>query len=75
MQLLLKPVPNAERVNNDEPAIADVGLSEEITRLDSEIRTDDAKIQAFRSSKGLTNGATGPITSERLSSVSIHRPA
>ncbi len=54
---------------SDDRAIALKGLTEEIGRLDREIQADDAKIQAFRSTKGLTNGATAPITSERLSSI------
>lgn len=51
--------------------IALKGLTEEIERLDREIQADDIRIQAFRSTKGLTNGATAPITSERLSSINI----
>jgi len=54
---------------SDGRAIAMKGLADEIERLDREIRADDSKIQAFRSTKGLTNGATAPITSERLSSI------
>lgn len=54
---------------SDGRAIALKGLTEEIERMDREIQSDDGKIQAFRSTKGLTNGATAPITSERLSSI------
>jgi uncharacterized protein involved in exopolysaccharide biosynthesis/Mrp family chromosome partitioning ATPase len=50
--------------------VAIKGLNDELSRLDTQIRSDDAKIQAFRSSKGLTNGAAGPLTAERLSNLS-----
>lgn len=50
--------------------VAIKGLDDELSRLDSQIRSDDAKIQTFRSSKGLTNGAAGPLTAERLSNLS-----
>jgi uncharacterized protein involved in exopolysaccharide biosynthesis/Mrp family chromosome partitioning ATPase len=44
-------------------------LWKEITRLDSELREEDARIQDFRRTKGLMRGATAPIASERLTSI------
>lgn len=54
---------------SDARTVAMRGLTEEINRLDREIASDDQKIQVFRAERGLTNGATAPITSERLSSI------
>ncbi|WP_375462541.1 GumC family protein [uncultured Methylobacterium sp.] len=45
-------------------------LWKEIRQLDASLRDDEARIQAFRRRKGLMSGATGPITSERLSIIS-----
>jgi polysaccharide biosynthesis transport protein len=45
-------------------------LWQELRQLDREIRDEDAKIEAFRSEKGLTRGSSAPITSERLTSIS-----
>jgi len=44
-------------------------LWQELRQLDLEIRDEDAKIQVFRSEKGLTRGTYAPITSERLTSI------
>jgi uncharacterized protein involved in exopolysaccharide biosynthesis len=49
---------------------AAVWLRQELRRVDAELRDQDAAIQAFRRAKGLTRGATAPITSERLTSMS-----
>jgi len=45
-------------------------LWKELRQLDSEVREQDAKIQAFRRDKGLTRGTYAPISSERLTSMS-----
>ena len=45
-------------------------LRKELDQLDVELRDADAKIQAFRRNKGLARGATAPISSERLTSIS-----
>ncbi|KQP77668.1 lipopolysaccharide biosynthesis protein [Methylobacterium sp. Leaf113] len=45
-------------------------LFTEIKQLDSSIRDDEARIQAFRRRKGLVKGATGPISAERLTGIS-----
>ncbi|TXM75394.1 lipopolysaccharide biosynthesis protein [Methylobacterium sp. WL12] len=44
-------------------------LWKEVRQLDASLRADEAKIQAFRRSKGLMSGANAPITSERLSTI------
>jgi polysaccharide biosynthesis transport protein len=44
-------------------------LWQELRQLDRQIRDEDAKIQAFRSEKGLTRGTYAPITSERLTNI------
>ena len=41
----------------------------ELRKLDDELREGDAKIQAFRRTKGLMRGAIAPISSERLTSI------
>lgn len=46
------------------------GLEEEMLRLDGEIARADAEIQAYRSEKGLMQGATASVTSERLTTIS-----
>lgn len=45
-------------------------LWQELRQLDLDVRDEDAKIQAFRREKGLMRGATAPIASERLTSIS-----
>lgn len=45
-------------------------LRQELDRLDRELKETDEKIQAFRRTKGLMRGATAPISSERLTSIS-----
>lgn len=45
-------------------------LRKELSQLDVELRDADSKIQAFRRNKGLARGATAPISSERLTSIS-----
>ncbi|CAL8981934.1 Tyrosine-protein kinase ptk [Rhodoplanes serenus] len=45
-------------------------LWKELGQLDAEVREKDATIQEFRRAKGLMRGATAPIGSERLSSIS-----
>lgn len=45
-------------------------LWKEAKQLDAELRDADAKIQAFRRSKGLARGQQAPIGSERLTSTS-----
>jgi uncharacterized protein involved in exopolysaccharide biosynthesis/Mrp family chromosome partitioning ATPase len=45
-------------------------LRKELAQLDTQLREADAKIQAFRRNKGLARGATAPISSERLTSIS-----
>jgi polysaccharide biosynthesis transport protein len=45
-------------------------LRKELAQLDTELRDADSKIQAFRRTKGLARGATAPISSERLTSIS-----
>lgn len=45
-------------------------LWQELNQLDAQLREADAKIQAFRRDKGLMRGATAPISSERLTSIS-----
>jgi uncharacterized protein involved in exopolysaccharide biosynthesis/Mrp family chromosome partitioning ATPase len=45
-------------------------LRKELAQLDTQLRDADAKIQAFRRNKGLARGATAPISSERLTSIS-----
>ena len=51
-----------------EAAVA--SLHQQLAQLDTQMREADAKIQEFRQSKGLMRGATAPISSERLTSVS-----
>lgn len=46
------------------------GLEEEMLRLDGEIARADAEIQAYRSEKGLMQGANASVTSERLTAIS-----
>jgi uncharacterized protein involved in exopolysaccharide biosynthesis/Mrp family chromosome partitioning ATPase len=41
----------------------------EVRRLDGELRDDDAKIQAYRRSKGLARGQTAIFDSERLTGI------
>lgn len=45
-------------------------LWQELNQLDTQLRDADVKIQAFRRDKGLMRGATAPISSERLTSIS-----
>lgn len=45
-------------------------LWKEAKQLDAELRDADAKIQAFRRTKGLARGQQAPIWSERLTSIS-----
>jgi uncharacterized protein involved in exopolysaccharide biosynthesis/Mrp family chromosome partitioning ATPase len=45
-------------------------LRQELGRLDRELKETDEKIQSFRRTKGLMRGATAPISSERLTSIS-----
>lgn len=45
-------------------------LWKEVNQLNAELRDADDKIQAFRRAKGLMRGATAPISSERLTSIS-----
>ncbi|KQV33569.1 MULTISPECIES: tyrosine-protein kinase domain-containing protein [unclassified Rhizobium] len=45
-------------------------LEEEMLRLDGEIARADAEIQAYRSEKGLMQGANASVTSERLTTIS-----
>jgi succinoglycan biosynthesis transport protein ExoP len=45
-------------------------LWQELRQLDAELQDEDAKIQAYRRTKGLMRGANAPITSERLTSIS-----
>jgi uncharacterized protein involved in exopolysaccharide biosynthesis/Mrp family chromosome partitioning ATPase len=45
-------------------------LWKEVNQLNAELREADDKIQAFRRAKGLMRGATAPISSERLTSIS-----
>ena len=42
----------------------------EVKRLDAALHDDELRIQAFRRLKGLVRGANGPISSERLTTVS-----
>lgn len=49
--------------------VATSWLWEKLKELDAEIRTDDAKIQEFRSTRGLLRGQTAPISAERLSAI------
>lgn len=51
-------------------AVAAKGIAEEMARLDGEIAKGDAAVQAYKTQKGLLNGANGSFTSERLSSIS-----
>lgn len=50
--------------------VAAAWLRRQIGELDAELKSMEEKIQAFRQSKGLMRGATAPINSERLTSVS-----
>jgi uncharacterized protein involved in exopolysaccharide biosynthesis/Mrp family chromosome partitioning ATPase len=45
-------------------------LWKEVNQLNAELRDADDKIQTFRRAKGLMRGATAPISSERLTSIS-----
>jgi succinoglycan biosynthesis transport protein ExoP len=54
--------------NNRETAAS--WLWQELGQLDAQVREADAKIQAFRRTNGLTRGATAPISSEQLTSIS-----
>lgn len=45
-------------------------LWKEAKQLDADVRDADAKIQAFRRTKGLMRGSLAPISSERLTSIS-----
>ncbi|MET0220180.1 MAG: lipopolysaccharide biosynthesis protein [Tardiphaga sp.] len=45
-------------------------LWKEAKQLDADVREADAKIQAFRRTKGLMRGSLAPISSERLTSIS-----
>lgn len=45
-------------------------LWQELRQIDEELRDQDAKVQAFRRTKGLMRGANAPISSERLTSIS-----
>lgn len=49
--------------------VAAAWLWQEVKQLDAELRDEDAKIQAFRRTKGLMRGAQAPISSERLTSI------
>jgi uncharacterized protein involved in exopolysaccharide biosynthesis/Mrp family chromosome partitioning ATPase len=55
---------------SDSREIAASYLWKEARQLDAELRDADAKIQAFRRTKGLLRGSTAPISSERLTSIS-----
>ena len=44
-------------------------LWKELDDLDRQIRAEDKDIEAYRAARGLINGATAPISSERLSNV------
>lgn len=44
-------------------------LRQEVSRLDAQIRSEDATIQAYRRDKGLIRGANAPITSELMTSI------
>ncbi len=50
-------------------AVAAQGIAEEMARLDADIRKTDGAVRAYRSTKGLTSGATAPLTAERLSGI------
>ncbi len=50
--------------------LATAWLWQELRRVGAELHDDEAKIEAFRSSKGLMRGATAPISSERLTITS-----
>jgi len=50
--------------------VAATWLWDELRRLDAELHDEDAKIQTFRTQKGLMRGANAPINSERLTSTS-----
>jgi uncharacterized protein involved in exopolysaccharide biosynthesis/Mrp family chromosome partitioning ATPase len=54
--------------NSREEAVS--RMRQELQQLDAELRDADAKIQAFRRTNGLTRGATAPISSEQLTSIS-----
>ncbi len=45
-------------------------LWQEVAQIDSALREDEAKIQAFRRANGLVRGQLAPISSERLSNIS-----
>ncbi len=45
-------------------------LWQELHQLDDQLRDQDAEIQAYRRKNGLVRGATAPISSEHLTSVS-----
>ncbi|MGO9132774.1 MAG: GumC family protein [Methylovirgula sp.] len=45
-------------------------LWQELHQLDNQLRDQDAEIQAFRRKNGLMRGATAPISSEHLTSIS-----
>ena len=55
---------------SDSREIAASYLWKEARQLDAELREADAKIQAFRRTKGLMRGSLAPISSERLTSIS-----
>ncbi len=50
--------------------VASSWLWKELKQLDEQLRAADDKIQKFRQTKGLMRGATAPISSERLTSIS-----
>lgn len=50
--------------------VASSWLRKELKQLDEQLQAADDKIQKFRRSKGLMRGATAPISSERLTSIS-----
>ena len=50
--------------------VAATWLRQELQQLNDDLRDEDAKIQAFRRTKGLMRGSVAPIASERLTSIS-----
>lgn len=50
-------------------AVAALGIGEEMARLDADIQKTDSAVRDYRSRKGLTSGATAPLTAERLSGI------
>ncbi len=50
-------------------------LWQEVAQLDQSLRSDEAQIQAFRRNNDLVRGQAAPISSERLSSLSLQLSA